>query len=149
MSLARYLVRMRGRATPFGLFAGVAPVRFGQEPSVCWAEGHHAWARADAVWLAGVIDQLESCRALRHRLTVMVNDLAFVRGDRLVVPWQPHGGNRDRDTPVEVSVRHSKACKRSCIVLGHRSRSAISSTGWPPRSPGRPCRHLMSCWPSW
>lgn len=33
MSLARYLVRMRGRATPFGLFAGVAPVRFGQEPS--------------------------------------------------------------------------------------------------------------------
>ncbi|MBT8228169.1 MAG: lantibiotic dehydratase family protein, partial [Dactylosporangium sp.] len=28
VSLARYLVRMHGRATPFGLFAGVAAVRF-------------------------------------------------------------------------------------------------------------------------
>ncbi|MBV9010629.1 MAG: lantibiotic dehydratase [Pseudonocardiales bacterium] len=37
-----------------------------------------------------------------------MNDLAFVRGERLVVPWQPHAGNRDRSTSAEVSVRHSK-----------------------------------------
>jgi thiopeptide-type bacteriocin biosynthesis protein len=124
MSLARYLARMRGRATPFGLFAGVAPVRFGQEPSARWTENHHARARADAVWLAGVIERLESCPALRHRLTVMVNDLVFVRGERLVVPWQPHASHRDRGTQMEVSVRHSEAVQtvmrsaRSPIQVG-------------------------------
>lgn len=34
MSVARYLVRMRGRATPFGAFAGVAPLCFGTQVSV-------------------------------------------------------------------------------------------------------------------
>lgn len=96
MSLARYLVRMRGRATPFGLFVGVAPLRFGQEPAAHWSGNHQAQVKADAVWLAGVIDRLESCPALWRRLTVMANDLAFVRGGRLVVPWQPHAGKPDR-----------------------------------------------------
>jgi len=119
MSLARYLVRMRGRATPFGLFAGVAPLRFDQEPSAHWSGSHQARVKADAVWLAGVIDRLESCPSLRRRLTVMVNDLAFVRGGRLVVPWQSHAGKPDRKPLTEVSVRHSRALQT--VVRGARS----------------------------
>lgn len=107
MSVARYLVRMRGRATPFGAFAGVAPLRFGTQVSVRWTDGHQALTRADAVWLAGVIARLESCPGLRRRLPVMVNDLVVVRGERLVVPWQPHATDPGGDTPVEVSVRQS------------------------------------------
>jgi thiopeptide-type bacteriocin biosynthesis protein len=110
MSLARYLVRMRGRATPFGVFAGVAPLRFGQDVSARWTEsGQHIRTRADAVWLAGVVAQLESCPALRHRLSVMVNDLVFVRAERLVVPWQPHAGDPARSPLAEVSMRHGPA----------------------------------------
>lgn len=109
MSLARYLMRMRGRATPFGLFAGVAPLRFGPEVSALWTGGQHAQTRADAVWLAGVVARLESSPALLRRLPVTVNDLVFVRGERLVVPWQPHAGDPDRSASAEVSVRHSPA----------------------------------------
>jgi len=109
MSLARYLVRIRGRATPFGVFAGVAPLRFGQEASVVWTGDQYVRIRADAVWLAGVIARLESCPSLRRRLPVIVNDLVYVRGDRLVVPWQPHSGAADRSVPAQVSVRYSPA----------------------------------------
>lgn len=109
VSLARYLARMRGRATPFGLFAGVAPLRFGQQTSVRQTEGRHVRTRADAVWLAEVITRLESCAALRHRLPVQVNDLVSVREDRVTVSWQPHAGPRGRDASTQVSVRHSPA----------------------------------------
>ncbi|HEX4102753.1 MAG TPA: lantibiotic dehydratase [Pseudonocardiaceae bacterium] len=107
LSLARYLVRMRGRATPFGAFAGVAALRFGPGVSARWTDAHQVRTRADAVWLAAVIASLESCPALRRRLSVTVNDLVVVRGERLVVPWQPGAGDPGRGTSVEVSVRHS------------------------------------------
>ncbi|MEU7741108.1 lantibiotic dehydratase [Nonomuraea sp. NPDC049158] len=110
LSLARYLVRMRGRATPFGTFAGVAPLRFGAEPEHL-AGDPRTRTTADGVWLAAVIARLESDPELRHRLPVMVNDLAFVRGERLVVPWQPHAGDPARSELTEVSVRHSVAVR--------------------------------------
>ncbi|MGH3831743.1 MAG: lantibiotic dehydratase family protein [Pseudonocardiaceae bacterium] len=106
LALARYLVRMRGRATPFGAFAGVTPLRFTQEVSVRWTDRHQARTRADGVWLAGVITRLESCCALRRRLPVMVNNLVLMRGERLVVSWQPHAGDSGRGSSGEVSVRH-------------------------------------------
>lgn len=106
LALARYLVRMRGRATPFGTFAGVTALRFGQEISVRWTDRHQARTRADAVWLADVIARLESCAALLRRLPVMANDLALVRGERLVVSWQPHASDSGGGSSGEVSVRY-------------------------------------------
>lgn len=107
LSLARYLVRMRGRATPFGLFAGVVPIRFGKATAIQWTRAPHRSVRPDAVWLASVIARLESYPALRCRLRVVVNDLAVVRGDRLVVTWQPHASELGYQRTVEVSVRHT------------------------------------------
>ncbi|MGH3977873.1 MAG: lantibiotic dehydratase [Pseudonocardiaceae bacterium] len=121
MSVARYLVRMRGRATPFGAFAGVAPLRFGTSVSARWSDDHEARTRADAVWLAGVIARLEACPELRCRLTVVLNDLAVVRGERLVVPWQPHASDPNRDAVVEVSVRRSPLVQ----MITHLARSAV------------------------
>src|SRR4051812_30636025 len=69
-SLARYLVRMRGRATPFGLFAGVAPARFGAPAVSQWTGEHQRRTRADGVWLAAVIARLESHFVLLRRLRV-------------------------------------------------------------------------------
>lgn len=111
LSLARYLVRMRGRATPFGLFAGVAPIRFGAVTVSRWTQAHHRSVRPDAGWLASVIARLESYPALRRRLRVVVNDLAVVRGDRLVVTWQPHASELGHQRTVEVSVRHTAAVR--------------------------------------
>lgn len=105
LALVRYLVRLRGRATPFGLFAGVSAVRFGPCASVHWSGRERVRARADAVWLADVIARLESCAPLRLRLPVTVNDLAAVRGDRLLVTWQPHAAAQTPGSHEEVSVR--------------------------------------------
>ena len=107
-SLARYLIRMSSRATPFGMFAGVSVLRFGDRHRARWSPGHHTRTRADGRWLAGVIARLESSPELRRRVLVVLNDLTLVRGERLVVPWQPHATCRSGE-PVEVSVRLSRA----------------------------------------
>src|SRR5882757_5790415 len=83
-SLASYLLRWEGRATPFGLFAGVTTAQVGGEASVRWGERHRAVARADAQWLGAAIGLLEYHPALLERLPVVANGAAFVRGDRLV-----------------------------------------------------------------
>ncbi|WP_239405485.1 lantibiotic dehydratase [Frankia sp. Cj3] len=115
LAVARYVLRMSGRATPFGVFAGVAAARFGQDVTACWnAHPHTVVTRADAIWLAGVIATLESCTELLHRLPIVVNDLAVVRGDRVVVLGQPHAADPARSVSAEVSVRSSRAVQ---IVL--------------------------------
>jgi thiopeptide-type bacteriocin biosynthesis protein len=107
VSLASYLLRWQGRATPFGLFAGVAACRIGEEPRVRWGQRHEVTARADAAWLAALIRRLEQHPGLLERLPVVVNNAAFVRGDRLVIPGQP--GDRLGDiAPLEVSVRYTR-----------------------------------------
>lgn len=91
LSIARYLLRGIGRPTPFGLFAGVAPARWGPEAQARWGEGHRALARVDTGWLAEVIARAEGCAELLERLDVVVDDLAVRRGGRIEIP---RGANR-------------------------------------------------------
>jgi len=109
VSVTRYLLRMTSRATPFGLFAGVAPTRFGSELAVRCGENHHAVARVDTEWLAGVITRLEGCAELRSRLPVVLNNLSFVRDGRLVVGCRQQPTKSGRTVPAQVSVRHTRA----------------------------------------
>ncbi|MGW7059835.1 lantibiotic dehydratase [Streptomyces sp. NPDC054904] len=112
VSMVRYLLRMGHRATPFGLFAGVAPARVGGQPGARWGERdrHRAVVRAGAGWLAEVVDLLEACPELLRRLPVVVDNTAFVRNGRLVVPFQqpPHGAGQGA---TEVTVRHTRAVR--------------------------------------
>lgn len=108
VSLASYLLRWQGRATPFGLFAGVAAARVGGEPAVRWGQGHQVVARADAAWLAGLAGRLERHPRLLERLPVVVNNAAFVRGGRLVIPGQPPDDDPGQLAPLEVSVRYTR-----------------------------------------
>ncbi|MDQ3151395.1 MAG: lantibiotic dehydratase [Actinomycetota bacterium] len=123
-SAVRYLLRLTSRATPFGLFAGVAPLRLGSTASVRWGERHRAVTRPDAAWLAEVIAQLEARPDVRTHLPVMANNLGFVRGDRLVVPCQQPPGIPGKVRPGDVSVRHTRAVQtviqaaRSPITIG-------------------------------
>ncbi|MGH3671840.1 MAG: lantibiotic dehydratase family protein, partial [Pseudonocardiaceae bacterium] len=123
-SVIRYLLRLTSRATPFGLFAGVAPVRIGSAAIVRWGERHRATARPDTAWLAEVITQLEAGPDVLRDLPVMANNLGFVRGDRLVVPCQQPPGVPGKVRPSDVSVRHTRAVQtvihaaRSPITLG-------------------------------
>lgn len=113
VSVARYLLRMTGRSTPFGLFAGVAAARFGPRPVTRWGEQHRAVVRADAVWLASLITRLEECPQLVRQLPVVVNNLCTVRGERLILPIQEQaGGSPDaagQTVLTDISVRHTRA----------------------------------------
>jgi thiopeptide-type bacteriocin biosynthesis protein len=111
LATARYLLRMTGRATPFGMMAGVASMSFGREPSIGWGTSHRAVAQADASWLASVITRLESCPPLRERLPLLANNTSFLRGRRLVVPYQPQPHGDQAITAAEVSIRHTPAVR--------------------------------------
>ncbi|WP_406307993.1 lantibiotic dehydratase [Streptomyces griseoaurantiacus] len=103
LSVARYLLRAQHRATPFGLFAGVATAEFGPQVRASWGEEHVAVGRAGAEWLAAVVERLELCPDLLERLPVVVNNTVAYRGGRLVVPFQPDVHD-DRTRAVEASL---------------------------------------------
>ncbi|MGH3814287.1 MAG: lantibiotic dehydratase [Pseudonocardiaceae bacterium] len=118
VSVVRYLLRMTSRATPLGLFAGVAPARFGPELQLRYGEEHHAVARVDTDWLVGAITCLEQCPELRRRLPVVRNNLTFVRDGRLVVGCQQQPTTSGRTEPAEVSVRHTRAVETAIQAAG-------------------------------
>ena len=108
LSVASYLLRWQRRATPFGLFAGIAPARIGAQGHVTWGQKHLTRVRPDAEWLADVIARLERRPQLLERLPVVVNSAGQVRGNRYVVPGPPADGRAQLLAPVEVSVRHTR-----------------------------------------
>ncbi len=104
LSVARYLLRWQSRATPFGLFAGVATASFGTNARAGWGSEHRAVARAAAEWLTAVTARLEGCPDLLARLPVVANSSLMIRGDRLIVPYQPNSRGPG-PMAVEVSLR--------------------------------------------
>ncbi|MFJ6138623.1 lantibiotic dehydratase [Kitasatospora sp. NPDC092286] len=138
MSLARYLLRAQGRATPFGAFAGVGTLRFGEGARFRWSGDHRLRARPDAVWLAEVIARLEACLPLLERLPVVANDCAIERGSRLVVACQPHlstvcGGG---DAVEEVSVRLTPVVRAITVAARTPVAAAALVDGVVARFPG-------------
>ena len=80
LAVTRYLLRMSGRPTPFGLLAGVAPVQFDGTAKVRIGSAHTRSVAPDSGWLH---------TAQRQQLPdrVVANNLAEVRGDRLVLHY--------------------------------------------------------------
>lgn len=109
-SLARYLLRVQHRATPFGLFAGVAATSFGPRLELSWGEKHHVSARPDAVWLADVITRLEGCPELLRRLPVVADQTCVVRDGALTIPHrQQHYAQDAPGRAASVSLAYTKA----------------------------------------
>ncbi|MFD5163490.1 lantibiotic dehydratase [Streptomyces hawaiiensis] len=111
VSVMRYVLRMTGRATPNGLFAGVAPASFGARLGWTWGEGHRAVVRADGDWIADQIARLEANPELLRHLNVMANNTAYVRGDRLIVPYPPRSRRTEDSPAAEVSLRYTSAVR--------------------------------------
>jgi class I lanthipeptide synthase len=107
-SLMRYLLRWAGRATPFGLFAGVAPVALRLAASARFGDRHMTVTRPDGTWVTDTVAALEARSELLRQLPVMANNLGFARGDDWVLPCQPGGGGGQVS---EVSVRATAAVR--------------------------------------
>ncbi|OHV61349.1 lantibiotic dehydratase [Pseudofrankia sp. BMG5.36] len=120
LAVARYLRRLAGRATPFGLLAGVAMVSFGARPSYQCGGEHRPVAAASAEWLARVVDALVDDSDLLAGVTVVANSTVLVRGERLVVPYQPWPRSSGLGA-AEISLRHTAAVRAAidaaCVPL--------------------------------
>jgi thiopeptide-type bacteriocin biosynthesis protein len=116
LSLTGYTLRLLQRPMPFGLFAGVAEGAFGRHTRAHWGPGHKAIARANGLWLADLVQQLEEMPEVRQRLHLIANNTLRVRGDRLVVPWQPRLRETAGTAVREVSLRHT-ALVRAAVQM--------------------------------
>jgi thiopeptide-type bacteriocin biosynthesis protein len=88
LAVMRYLLRATTRATPYGLFAGVAPARASGSGGIRWGAAHRRFARLQASWLAAVLDALESDARLRPHLTVCANNLLVQRAGTVVLEYR-------------------------------------------------------------
>jgi thiopeptide-type bacteriocin biosynthesis protein len=103
LSTLRYLLRATSRATPFGLFAGVAAARIAAAPATWSGTAHRVMARPSGEWLTGVIEHLEADATLRSRSSVVANDLTAEYDGHLVLEHRP-SGTGDRP-PERVQIR--------------------------------------------
>ncbi|MFE0673471.1 lantibiotic dehydratase [Streptomyces sp. NPDC058867] len=105
VAVLRYLLRARTRATPFGLFAGIAAVRIGPAPALRVGTGHRAVARADAAHSTALTDLFEQHPVLRPRLMLLASSLLVERDGYVVIEHRP-SKTLDR-RPENVQVRLS------------------------------------------
>ncbi|GLZ35617.1 lantibiotic dehydratase [Lentzea sp. NBRC 105346] len=107
-ALTRYRLRMASRPTPYGLLAGVAVAdTSGTEAKTRLGRDHRRSVRADHGWLTAVLRRWEQDPAVLPHLSLVANDLAFLRGDRLVLPFAPQDAEGAEERPDELSVRHT------------------------------------------
>lgn len=86
LSTARYAIRYARRSTPYGLFAGVAPLAFDQATSVRIGDEHQAVARPEPVGLEEMLSTWESDAARMADAEVCVNTLVRQRDQHIHVP---------------------------------------------------------------
>ncbi|MEH1128362.1 lantibiotic dehydratase [Micromonospora sp. CPCC 206061] len=103
VAVMRYLLRAATRATPYGLFAGIAPATASRSGSVRLGITHRPVARLQAPWLAAVLDDLEADPRLRPHLMVRANGLVMQRGDRVVLEYR--AATDFRGGPVHLRIK--------------------------------------------
>ncbi|MDM4721385.1 lantibiotic dehydratase [Micromonospora sp. WMMA1363] len=99
----KYLLRWTTRATPFGTFAGVAPVQFGAHAAVRLGEAHHAVARPDGAFIAEHTARAEQDLATLRTVEVVTNSLGFQRGATWVLPCARAEGDRRWDAEIRLT----------------------------------------------
>src|SRR5690606_18702713 len=86
--------------TPFGLLAGVAPVRFGDRPALRFGDRHRPVRRPDAAWLEGVLEGVRTEPAALRRATVVAAPVRWVRDGRLLLPARTAEPGRRRELSI-------------------------------------------------
>ncbi|WP_181801457.1 lantibiotic dehydratase [Streptomyces shenzhenensis] len=91
LSVLRYLLRARSRATPFGLFAGVAAAQIGPVPALRRGIGHRVVARPDPAQTMALVDHFEEHSTARPHLMLIASSLVVERDGYVVIEHRPRG----------------------------------------------------------
>ncbi|WFE48846.1 lantibiotic dehydratase [Micromonospora sp. WMMD1155] len=102
-SAVRYLLRWTTRATPFGTFAGVAPVQFGARAAVRLGAAHRAVSRSDGQFIAEHTARAEHDLAILRTVPVVTNSVGYRRGDRWILPCAHASAERRWDIEVRLT----------------------------------------------
>ncbi|MFI5955383.1 lantibiotic dehydratase [Cryptosporangium sp. NPDC051539] len=96
----RYLLRWTTRATPFGTFAGVAPIQFGARAQVRVGNQHRTVTRPDGHFVAEQASLAEQDLDTLRSAAVVTNSLGYKRGSKWVLPCSRRDGDRRWDIEV-------------------------------------------------
>ncbi|WP_245928879.1 lantibiotic dehydratase [Murinocardiopsis flavida] len=99
----RYLLRWTTRATPFGRFAGVAPVEFGPRAVVRWEDRHQEVARPDEGAISECAMVAERDPATLRTVAVATNALGYARGATWVLPCARVQDGRVCDVEIDLT----------------------------------------------
>ncbi|MFI6272473.1 lantibiotic dehydratase [Micromonospora zamorensis] len=99
----RYLLRWTTRATPFGRFAGVAPVQLGPRAAVRWGPAHWETRCPDGRFIAEHTAQAERNLHLLRMVRVVTNPIGYPRGGTWVVPCGHSDGDRISDVEIDLT----------------------------------------------
>jgi thiopeptide-type bacteriocin biosynthesis protein len=82
--LTKYLMRMAGRCTPFGLFAGVSTGTIAPKTVLCLGprSGYRRFTRIDMGYLSMLVDGLMRDPTVRNAVRFRPNSTLYVTGDR-------------------------------------------------------------------
>ncbi|MGE9695615.1 lantibiotic dehydratase family protein [Streptomyces sp. NRRL F-5630] len=118
LATARYAIRYAHRSTPYGLFAGVTPLCFGQTTYVRIGDEHQAVARPDPVGLEEMLSAWESDAARMADAEVCVNTLIQQRDQHIHVPSE---GDAEFRLALSPALRLVLDLARSPIGFRHLS----------------------------
>lgn len=136
LAIMRYLLRAQGRATPFGLFAGVAPARIAAHTAVESDAAHREVGKVDASWLTAVIELLEAEPTLLARLPVVRNNLVIERDGELLLSHRP--ATAPKGAPAQVRVRATSAVRAALEAASEPIRLTELATALAAGFPGVP-----------
>ncbi|WP_120319042.1 lantibiotic dehydratase [Catellatospora citrea] len=114
-ALLRYLLRWTTRATPFGRFAGVAPVGFGPRTQVRWGEAHRPTIRPGGEFVAERTARAEHDLAMLRGVAVVTNSLGYRRGRFWVLPCARTDGDRRWDLTIRLT-RPAEAAIQAAVT---------------------------------
>ncbi|MGK5509331.1 lantibiotic dehydratase [Brevibacillus formosus] len=102
-SCLRYGIRMSTRATPFGLFSGVACGHFDTHTQliVNKIEQHKKRSRPDMEWLLKIVQSLEGNLDVVRQLHIQTNTMYEVVGNRVSLPYITRYGQKHNGYEME------------------------------------------------
>ncbi|TQK75174.1 thiopeptide-type bacteriocin biosynthesis protein [Brevibacillus sp. AG162] len=102
-SCLRYVIRMSTRATPFGLFSGVACGYFDTNTNliVNKMEQHKKRSRPDMEWLLKIVQSLEENLDVVKQLHVQTNTMYEIVGNRVSLPYITRYGQKHDGYQIE------------------------------------------------
>jgi thiopeptide-type bacteriocin biosynthesis protein len=111
-TLHHYMVRMSTRPTPYGLFAGVGIITWGDHTDIMLGEARPVTrTRPDMKWLMGLVADMESDIDVRRHLSYIANATLVAKGGRLVVCVQDFDDKKSDESTV--SIRATRVVRRA------------------------------------